>query len=84
MLCALILHVDSEPQILENRYIAGLFTLRTFARNLHADIFGHYNPSVRIIDLVFPEICSEKIAEKIFFFYFVLMPNLEYEPVLYV
>ena len=30
-----------------------------------------------------PEICIEAVAEKLFFSYFVLMPDLGYEPGLY-
>ena len=65
MLCVLILNISggvyslkSTPKstdFLRNFFKAGLFTLRVFARNLlrgNRRRNRHYNPSVRIIDLL--------------------------------
>ena len=61
MLCVLILYISggtyslkSAPndRFFEKLFMAILFSLRVFARNLHTYMIGHYNRSVRIIDLV--------------------------------
>ena len=61
MLCVLFLYISggiyslkSTPndRYFEKLFMTILFALKVFARNLHTYIIGHYNPSVRIIDLV--------------------------------